>query len=292
MNQKTAALRERLSAGRVTWAAGAYDALSAKLVAAAGFDAVFTSGLCVSASLLGEPDVELYTMSENLSVVRNAAAAVEVALIADGDTGYGNAINVMRTVREFEMAGAAGIVFEDQSSPKRCPACADELDLLSVTEAAGKIRAAVAARRDPNFLIVARTDALDPAEAFERAKAYVAAGADLIQPITRTFKDAAGLRALKQACGVRLSMQLVGWMEDGLTRAEIDEMAGLAIFTVVPLMSAVTAIQENLAALARDRSTKNLPHARGSHVELNDFLGFHKVEALQQEYLLPRESLV
>ncbi|MBF3851490.1 isocitrate lyase/PEP mutase family protein [Burkholderia pseudomallei] len=287
MNDKRIVLRNRLASGQPTWAAGAYDALSARLVAAAGFDAVFTSGLCVSAALLGQPDVELYTMTENLSVVRHAAAAVDIPVIADGDTGYGNAINVMRTVREFEMAGAAGIVFEDQSSPKKCPACSDQLELLSIQEAEGKIRAAVAARRDPAFLIVARTDALDTSEALTRAKAYVAAGADLIQPTTRNFKDVASLRTLRQTCGVPLSMQLVGWMEDGLTRSEIEEMAGLAVFTVVPLMTAVHAMRENLEAMARDRSTRNLPHAKVDHVALNEFLGFHEIEKLQQQYLLP-----
>ena len=286
MNEKTQFLRSKIAGGKTVWAAGAYDALSAKLIAAAGFDAVFTSGLCVSASLLGEPDVELYTMTENLGVVRNVCSAIKVPLVADGDTGYGNAINVMRTVRDFETAGASGVVFEDQASPKRCPACAGELELLSIEEACGKIRAAVAARRDPSFVIGARTDAVDPNEAVRRAREYAAAGADLIQPITRTFKSFEELKMLRRECGLPLSMQLVAWTED-LTRAQVEEVAGLAVFPVAPLMTAVHALRENLDVLSRDRSTRNLPRPRTDHVDLNDFLGFHEVEELQKRYLLP-----
>lgn len=280
-------VRDAMAGGQTLWMAGAYDALSAKLIEAAGFQGVFTSGLCVSAAQLGLPDVEFYSMTENLDVVRRVAAAVRVPVIADGDTGYGNALNVMRTVAEFEAAGAAGIVFEDQVSPKRCPAAAQAMPLLPVDEAAGKIRAAVAARRDPSLLIVARSDALDPGEATARAKAYVAAGADLVQPISRTFSNFDGLRALRQAAGVPLSLQLVGWMEQDLRRDEIEALGGLAIYTVVPLMSAVQAMRENLAALASRRSAADLPRARASHLELSDFLGFHAAEALQQQFLPP-----
>ena len=125
--------------GKTIWVAGCHDALSAKLAEDAGFPAVMTSGFGVSASYLGLPDVELYTMSENLSVIRNVANAIKVPLIADGDTGYGNAINVMRTVREFESAGAAAIIFEDQEAPKRCPAVATSIDILPLEENAGKM---------------------------------------------------------------------------------------------------------------------------------------------------------
>jgi len=121
MTTHARALRNIIEAGRTIWSAGAYDALSARLVDEAGFDAVFTTGFGISASHLGLPDVELYTMTENLGVVRHMVNSVKRPVIADGDTGYGNVINVIRTVREFEHAGVAGIVFEDQLIPKRCP---------------------------------------------------------------------------------------------------------------------------------------------------------------------------
>lgn len=287
MTTRTPEFRSNLLSQRTAWAAGAYDALSAKLIESAGFDAIFTSGFCISGSLLGLPDVELYTMSENLSVVRNICNAVNRPVIADTDTGYGNAINVMRTVREFESAGVAGMVFEDQASPKRCPACANQLELLPVEEAAGKIRAAAAARRDPNLIIVARTDAPTPEEAIRRGKAYVAAGADLIQTISPTFTDIEGLRAMRSGCGVPLSLQINGWLETDLSPTEVESIAGLAVFPLVPLMTAAAALRENLAVLRHDRSAKSLPRPKLGHKEFGEFLGFGAIEELQRRYLAP-----
>ena len=175
MSTPARALRSILEAGRTIWSAGAYDALSAKLIDEAGFDAVFTTGFGISASHLGQPDVELYTMTENLGVVRHMVNSVGRPVIADGDTGYGNVINVMRTVREFERAGVAGIVFEDQLLPKRCPAAATSVEVLPAQEAARKIRAACDARRDRDFLIIARTDADSVEESIERACLYAQA---------------------------------------------------------------------------------------------------------------------
>ena len=101
------------------------------MIEAAGFDALLTSGFGVAASFLGQPDAELYTMSENLTVVRNVTNAVNIPVVADIDTGYGNAINVMRTVREFEAANAAAVIIEDQMSPKRCPICVGAVEVLT-----------------------------------------------------------------------------------------------------------------------------------------------------------------
>ncbi|MFI4997604.1 MAG: isocitrate lyase/phosphoenolpyruvate mutase family protein, partial [Hyphomicrobiales bacterium] len=111
-----AKFHDRVKRQKTVWAAGAYDAMSAKMIEAAGFEALLTSGFGVSASFLGQPDAELYTMSENLTVVRNVVNAVAIPVIADIDTGYGNAINVMRTIREFESAHVAAVILEDQVS--------------------------------------------------------------------------------------------------------------------------------------------------------------------------------
>ena len=124
MSAATTTLRQFLDSGRTIWAAGAYDALSALLIDRAGFDAVFTTGFGISASLLGRPDVELYTLTENVGVVHRITDLVSKPVFADADTGYGNVINVQRTVREFENAGVAALSLEDQFSPKRCPAAA------------------------------------------------------------------------------------------------------------------------------------------------------------------------
>jgi 2-methylisocitrate lyase-like PEP mutase family enzyme len=281
-----AAFSQAARAGRTVWTAGVYDALSAQLAQAAGFPAVMTSGFAVSASLLGQPDVEVYTMTENVGVARNVANAVRIPVIADADTGYGNAINVMRTVREFEQAGVAALIFEDQEVPKRCPAVAARIEILPVAESAAKIRAAVEARRDPNLLIVARTDATTEDEAIERAQAYVKAGADLIQPISRCFTSIEGLRRLREACGRPLSLQILGWLETDLAKEEIEEIAGLAVFPLVGLLTVSAALQQNFAALRRTHSARALPLPTTTMADFKKFIGFAEVEALQSRFLL------
>ena len=283
--------KARILSGRTVWSAGAYDALSARFIEAAGFDAVMTSGFGVSASHLGLPDAELYTMSENLTVVRNAVNVVNIPLVADIDTAYGNAVNAMRTMREFEAAGVAAVIMEDQVSPKRCPICVGGVEVVPVDEAVGKIRAAVAARQNPDLVIVARTDAATEAEAIHRAKAYVAAGADVIQPISKTFKTIEGLRAMRREAGVPLSLQILGWLEKDLSPAEIESVAGMATFALVPLMSVAAALQENLKTLAAEKTSKNLSRPRMAHDPFVDFIGFGEIEKAQLDYM-PHDGAV
>lgn len=276
----------RLKAGKTVWTAGAYDALSAKLAEEAGFDAVMSTGFGVSASHLGMPDLELYTATENLNVVRNMVNAIDIPLIADADTGYGNAINVMRTVRDFEQGGVAAMIIEDQEVPKRCPAVANGVELLPMDEGCAKIKAAVEARRDSNTLIIARTDAFDEDSAIARAKYYVDAGADLIQPISKCFSDFAGLKRLREACGVPLSLQILGWLEKDLDPAQIEDVAGLAVFPLVALMSATQAIRSNLSVLAKSHRTDGLPQSVTSMADFKQFIGFEEYEAKQAKFLL------
>ncbi len=277
--------RERLINQKTVWAAGAYDAMSARYIEKAGFDAVMTSGFGVSASFLGMPDAELYTMSENLAVVKNVVNTVKAPVIADIDTAYGNAINAMRTIREFESVGVAAVIMEDQVSPKRCPICVGGVEIVPIDEAVGKIKAAVAARTNPDLVIIARTDAATEEEAMIRAKAYVAAGADIIQPISKCFRSIEGLRAMRQAAGVPLSLQMLGWLEKDLSPDEVESVAGMATFALVPLMSAAKALQENLTQLARDKSSRNLPRAVEAHDPFIDFIGFKEIEEQQLKYL-------
>ncbi len=288
MTTHARALRNIIEAGRTIWSAGAYDALSARLVDEAGFDAVFTTGFGISASHLGLPDVELYTMTENLGVVRHMVNSVKRPVIADGDTGYGNVINVIRTVREFEHAGVAGIVFEDQLIPKRCPAAASKVEVLPAEEAARKIRAACDTRRDRDFLVIARTDADSVEEAIERACLYAEAGADLIQPISKTMKSIDDLRRLQAACGKRLSLQILGWLERDLSPADIESVAGLAVFPLVPLMTVTSAIRANLAKLVADRHARNLPLPQTSMDQFKKLIGFDDIERIQREYGMDR----
>jgi 2-methylisocitrate lyase-like PEP mutase family enzyme len=181
-------LRELLAENQILVKPGAYNALSAQIIEKAGFKVMGLSGYSVSASLLGKPDVGLITLDEMVSAARYITSVTSVPLLADADTGFGNAINAMRTTEEFIRAGAAGIHIEDQVAPKRCGHVAGK-QIIPIEEAAGKYRACARVRDelDPDFLIVARTDArgvpggsID--EVIRRARAYVAAGADMIFP--------------------------------------------------------------------------------------------------------------
>lgn len=174
--------RELLSATEILVAPGAYDAITARLVAAAGFPAIYMTGAGTVNAQLGLPDIALGTLTEFVDNAARMVDVVEVPVFCDADTGFGNAVNVVRTVRAFERAGVAGIHLEDQESPKRCGHL-DGKRTVSVAEMTGKIRAAVDARRDEAFVVIARVDAAAVEgvdAAVERAAAYVQAGADVI----------------------------------------------------------------------------------------------------------------
>jgi 2-methylisocitrate lyase-like PEP mutase family enzyme len=287
----TARLRQMINEGRTVWAAGAYDALSARLIAEAGFDAILSTGYGISASHLGQPDAELYTMTENLQVVRQMTNVVDTPIIADTDTGYGNAINVMRTVREFERAGVAAMIFEDQIAPKRCPACVETFNVIPIDEAVGKIKAALDARIDPDLVIVARTDARPLEAAIERAQAYREAGADVIQPISKGVRNLAELRRFKIEVKAPLSLQILAWLEKELGAAELRELAAVATWPLVPLFTAVQALRSNLKRLLADKSAANLPLDRVPMEEFNQFVGLPHIEELQLKYLPQTASL-
>jgi methylisocitrate lyase len=295
MNEQRQWLKQRLASGSTVWFAGAQDALSALLVDQSAFDGVFTTGFGVSASLLGQPDMELYTLSENLGVVNHIANVVRKPIFADADTGYGNVLNIQRTVRAFEKAGVAALSIEDQVSPKRCPAAASALLTVPMADAVARIRAAVDARRDPDLLIVARTDVKDPAEALERAARFAEAGADLIQPITPTFSSHADLVKLRQTCGRPLSLQLMEgtWMAT-LNRAQIEAVAGMATYPIVSLLTVVHALRTNLAALAErcGQPMGELPVARAPIAQFKQVIGWHDLEKQQERLELDARGQV
>jgi 2-methylisocitrate lyase-like PEP mutase family enzyme len=170
---------------------GAYDCVSAKLVECAGFPAVYMTGYGASASRLGLPDLGFAGLAEMADHARNMAAAVSIPLIADADTGYGNALNVRRTVQLYEGAGVAALHVEDQVLPKRCGHLTGK-QVIPLEEFAQKIRAAVEARTDPDFLIIARTDAISVSgfdDALRRAEAAAKAGADILFVEAPTTED-------------------------------------------------------------------------------------------------------
>lgn len=289
MSEQRRWLKQRVASGSTVWFAGAQDALSALLVDQSDFDGVFTTGFGIAASLLGQPDMELYTLTENLGVVDRVVEVVRKPVFADADTGYGNVLNTQRTVRAFEKAGVAALSIEDQVSPKRCPAAASASVTLSMADAVAKIHAAVDARRDPDLLIVARTDVMDKHEAIERAARYAEAGADLIQPISRTFGSHADLVQLREACGRPLSLQLMeGTWLAALDRAQIESVAGLATYPIVSLLTVVHALRANLAALAERRGAPmgELPCPRTTMAEFKHVIGWHALEERQARFEL------
>jgi 2,3-dimethylmalate lyase len=181
MNEQRSRLRDLLAGPEMIVAPFVYDCLQAKLAAAAGFDAVYMTGFGTSAAR-GYPDLGMLTMTEMVDNARAISQSVNVPVICDADTGYGNPLNVWRTVREYEDAGASALHIEDQVFPKRCGFLAGK-QVIAMEEMVPKVRAACDARRDPNLVIIARTDALAVngwADVMRRAQAYRAAGADLI----------------------------------------------------------------------------------------------------------------
>ncbi len=238
-----AQLRRRIENGETIVALGAHDALSARVFEMAGYDAVYMTGHGVGASMLAWTDVGLTTMTEMVWAAKNICSAISVPLIADMDTGYGNAVNVTRAVREYEQAGVAMVQFEDQAMPKKCGFMKGKA-LVSKEEMVGKVRAAVAAREDPNFMIVARSDARasEGAESmYDRLQAYAAAGADLVYAEAPTNADDVREDA-KRRYGKARTYLIGAWLGPryGLTINDVKAMGYSVVilpeigFTVAP----------------------------------------------------------
>jgi carboxyvinyl-carboxyphosphonate phosphorylmutase len=279
-------LRGLLARPELLVAPGAYDALSARLIEQTGFDAVYMTGFGTTASLIGRPDVGLLTGSEMVDNARRIVAAVDVPVIADADTGYGNAINVVRTVQLYEQAGVAGIQLEDQVLPKKCGHMSGKA-LIGADEMAGKIRAAAEARRDPDLVVIARTDAvavLGLEEAIGRAKAFADAGADLLFVEAPTSEE----DIARVAGELRDVAPLVfNWAEGGRTPPlSLDRIAelgySLVIYPIGTLLAATTGIRALLATLKRDGipSLDGLP----SFGEFTDLIGLPEIQELEQRF--------
>jgi len=286
--------RARLRQRSLIVAPGIYDAYGARLVEQAGFEVAYMTGNGVSASLLGRPDVGLVDLTLFAQHAHRAAACVSIPLICDADTGYGNAVNVRHTVQEFEAAGVAAIHIEDQVSPKRCGQLPGARPVIELGEAVGKIEAAVAARRDPDFIIIARTDAatghgLD--EAIRRAQAFRKAGADAL--FVEMKSGPTILDDLKRVTAAVGGPCLVNVSAGGplgeLTMGEIEQLGmRIAIYPGLARAAAGFAIREALATLKRDGNTKALNDRMLSMKEYNAVIGLADVEEWEKKYLLSR----
>jgi 2-methylisocitrate lyase-like PEP mutase family enzyme len=284
-------LRRRLKSGPVIVAPGIYDAYGARLVEQGGFEAAYMTGNGVSASLLGRPDVGLVDLTMITSHARRVAAAVDIPVICDADTGYGNAVNVRRTVEEFEAAGVAAIHLEDQASPKRCGQLPGARPVIELAEAVGKIEAAVAARRDPDFIIIARTDAAEAHgldEAIKRAWAFRKAGADvlfvemksgptILEDLKRVTSEVGAPCLVNMGAGGKLDeLNAVGIGRLGLR---------IAIYPGLERAAAGFAIREALTVLKKDGNTGALRGRMLGLREYNEALGLGEVEKWERKYL-------
>jgi methylisocitrate lyase len=265
---------------------GVYDALSAKIAERAGFASVVLTGYGVAASYLGEPDFGLLTQTETLDVARRVTAAVRIAVIVDGDTGYGGPLNVQRMVRDLVRLGARGIILEDQCWPKRCGHMRDK-EVIDAEEHAAKIRAAQEARGDAPFLITARTDALETHgldEAVRRARLYKESGADIL------FVEGPRTREELRRIGRELPGPLaVNLIEGGRTPfCSLEELCEMGFFSVGFVLSglyaAARALQQTYAEIREKGTTVGLRDKLMSFDEFNTLVGLEERYAEDERY--------
>lgn len=288
MNTPRTTLRERLTQPRPLLAPGVYDALTALLAEQAGFEALYLSGGAVAYTQLGRSDVGLTTASETANVLARITDRVQLPVIVDGDTGYGNALNVQRTVRDFERAGAAMIQLEDQDFPKRCGHLAGK-SVVSTQEMQGKLRAALDARNSSNTLILARTDAVaveGVEAALERAQAYLECGVDaLFIEALRSQED------MQRACdrfAHRVPL-LANMIEGGLTPVKSASQLGEIGFRIVIFPGGTArwvaaGLQTYFQSLKAHETTSPLQGQMLDFNQLNDVIGTPQLMALGETY--------
>ena len=249
-------LRDLLKGPDIVVAPGAYDGISARLVEAAGFKAAYMTGAGTAASHLGQPDLGLTTLTEMATHAAHLAGCLSIPLIADADTGYGNVLNVVRTVREYERAGVAGLHIEDQVAPKKCGHIAGK-QVIPTNEFCDKIRAASEYRTDPDLLIIARTDAravtgLD--DAIERGNRYAEAGADVIFVEAPQSMDEVQ-RIAREVKAPLLANMVPGGKTPAVKFSDLERLGfRIVIYPAVCMGAAVAAIERSLARL-RERET-------------------------------------
>lgn len=284
---KGTALRTLFSTDNIVVAPGAHDALTARVIEKAGFSAIYMTGYGQAASHLGGPDVGLLSLTEMVDRARNMAACVDIPVIADADTGFGNAINVIRTVREYESAGVAAIQLEDQVSPKRCGHMIGR-DVIAGEEMVGKIRAAVDARKDDGLMIIARTDArtvygID--EALERGKAYEEAGADII-----FIESPENVEEMKRINEVINIPTLANMVEGGRTPLlKNDELSAigfdLVIYPTASTYMTSKTMMQLMEHLMKEGTTRGLMDRMVTFSEFNELIGLTRINELGKKYI-------
>ncbi|MFJ9155600.1 methylisocitrate lyase [Streptomyces griseoviridis] len=289
--ERRRAFREQLASGRLLRMPGAINPLTARLIQDTGFDAVYLSGAVLAADL-GLPDIGLTTSTEIAARAQQTTRVTDLPVLVDADTGFGEPMNAARTVQLLEDAGVAGLHLEDQVNPKRC----GHLDGKTVTareEMVRRIRAAVDARRDPDLLLMARTDArsiegLDAA--IDRAKAYVDAGADAIFP--EALAGAAEYEAFREAVDVPLLANMTEFGKSPLLDARTLESLGynIALYPVTLLRIAMGAVEDGLRTLAAEGTQESLLTRMQTRSRLYELLGYEEYTAFDSavfDFTLP-----
>ncbi len=282
-----ARFRELLAEPGIVVAPGAYDAITALVIARNGFPAVYMTGAGTVNAHLGIPDIALGTLTELVENAARIADVVDLPVICDADTGFGNALNVMRTVRAYERAGVAGIHLEDQESPKRCGHL-DGKRIVTIEEMEGKIRAACDARRDDDFMIIARVDAAAVEglnAAIERAARYAAAGADMIFAEALTTADDFGIFG-----GAEIGVPLLANMtEFGKTPyLSVEQFAELGfdavIFPMLAFRMMLGAFDDAMAELASVGTQEGLLDRMRTRAELYDLVDYASWTDAEERY--------
>ena len=260
-----------------------FDALSAKLIEQTGFDAMFMSGFAASASKIGEPDLGVMTLTEVLDQLNNITDATSLPVIGDGDTGYGNAMNVQRTVKSFAKIGCAGVLIEDQLSPKRCGHTPGK-DVVSREEAFDRIRASVDAREEKDILIMARTDANHThgiKEAIERAQIFHELGSDILFVEAPKTEDEMRL-ICQEVPGCKIANIVEGGLTPNLSMKELEDIGyNMAVYPLTALSSAMKAMVDSLNKLKTDDDrSSNLM----SFTELRKRVGFDDYYEVSSRY--------
>ena len=284
--RKTTRLKTLIQAPKLLVMPGAYDALSAMLIEDAGFDAVQGSGFGLAASHLGLPDIGILGLREMLDRTRVLANVVNIPVMADGDTGFGNAATTWHVVREFEAAGAAGINLEDQVMPKRCGHFTGKA-VIAMDEMVGKLRAAADARRDKDFVINARTDALQSLgvdEAIRRGNAYAQAGATLIFVDGIETRDE--VKRVIDEIDAPVSINMVeGGRTPLFTFAELEQLGAARVSCpVTTILAAMKGVQEALAQLKATGAPGSRPELLAGFSDIKDRLGAPDFDALGSKF--------
>jgi len=281
-------LRTMLAEPEIVVLPGAYDALTARLAERAGFSAVFTTGFGFAATVLGVPDYGLLTMSETLDRVRHIVRTLTVPLVADMDTGYGNPLNVVRTVRECVALGVAGIILEDQEWPKKCGHFEGKR-VIPAEEQAAKLRAAADARDGDDLVIIGRTDARQPLgldEAIRRGKMYRDAGADVV--FVEAPRSVDELRDVARAIpdAPLFANMIEGGKTPLLSSAELRDLGyKMVVYPLSALFAAAKAVEETYRVLFEEKTTASRQDALVSFAEFEEIIGVPEWQELERRYL-------